>query len=113
VLEEGPCVPFPLSVSFVNPDLKGPKSTAHYMFHDVPGHGGCTVVHLKLTPSGLGKDVSLEDKVVFDDAVEERRQEADKEQINVIDNISVVGIDEDELRRLMMEREQKSSEEIQ
>jgi len=78
VLEEGPCVPFPLSASFVNPDLKGTKSAAHYTFHDVPGHGGCAVVRLKLTPSRLGKDVSLEDEVVFDDAVEERRQEADE-----------------------------------
>ena len=31
----------------------------------------------------------------------------------MIGNISVVGVDEDELRRLMMEREQKSSEETQ
>jgi len=31
----------------------------------------------------------------------------------MIGNISVVGVNEDELRRLMMEREQKSSEETQ
>ena len=36
------------------------------------------MVRLKLTPSRLGKDVSLEDELVFDDAVEERRQEADE-----------------------------------
>ena len=78
VMEEGPCLPFPLSASFVNPELKGTKSAAHYTFHNVPGHGGCAVVRLKLTPSRLGKDVSLDDEIVFDDAVEERRQEADE-----------------------------------
>lgn len=78
MVEEGPCTPFPLSASFINPDLKGTKSAAHYTFHDVPGHGGCAVVRLKLTPSRIGKDVSIEDEVVFDDAVEERRQEADE-----------------------------------
>ena len=44
----------------------------------MPGHGGCAVVRLKLTPSRIGKDISLEDEVAFDDAVEERRQEADE-----------------------------------
>ncbi len=36
-----------------------------------------------------------------------------KEQIDMIGNISMVGVDEEELKRLMMEREQKSSEETQ
>ncbi|TFK20946.1 cytoplasmic protein [Coprinopsis marcescibilis] len=76
--EQGPCTPFPLGSSFVNPEKKGTKFGAHYTFRDVPGHGGCAVVRLKLTPSRLGKDISLEDEVVFDDAVEERRQEADE-----------------------------------
>ena len=44
----------------------------------MPGHGGCAVVRLKLTPSRIGKDLSLEDEVIFDDMVEERRQEADE-----------------------------------
>jgi hypothetical protein len=78
VVEEGPCTPFPLAASFVNPELKGTKCAAHYTFHDVPGYGGCAVVRLKLTPSRLGKDISIEDEIVFDDAVEERRQEADE-----------------------------------
>ena len=75
--EQGPCTPFP-SNNFINPELKGTKFGAHYTFHDVPGHGGCAVVRLKLTPNRLGKDISLEDEVTFDDAVEERRQEADE-----------------------------------
>lgn len=36
-----------------------------------------------------------------------------KEQMDMIGNISMVGVDEEELKRLMMEREQKSSEETQ
>ncbi|KAJ2919906.1 hypothetical protein MD484_g396, partial [Candolleomyces efflorescens] len=76
LMEEGPCMP--VNANFVNPELKGTKFGAHYTFKDVPGHGGCAVVRLKLTPSRLGKDVSLEDEVAFDDAVEERRQEADE-----------------------------------
>ncbi|KAJ3512632.1 hypothetical protein NLJ89_g3412 [Agrocybe chaxingu] len=78
VLEEGPCTPFPLTPSFVNPNQTGTKAGAHYTFADVPAHGGCAVVRLKLTPSRIGKDISLEDEVLFDDAVEERRQEADE-----------------------------------
>lgn len=50
----------------------------YYAFLDVPGHGGCAVVRFKLTPASLGKDISVEDEGVFDDAVEERRQEADE-----------------------------------
>ena len=38
----------------------------------MPGHGGCAVVRLKLTPSRIGKDPSLGDEVIFDDVVEER-----------------------------------------
>jgi len=78
LLEEGPCTPYPSTPSFVNPEKKGTKAAAHYTFHDVPGHGGCAVVRLKLTPSRIGKDLSLEDEVIFDDVVEERRQEADE-----------------------------------
>ncbi len=78
VPEEGPCTPFPASSSFVNPEQKGTKSAAHYVFRDVPGNGGCAVVRLKLTPSRIGKDPTLEDEILFDDAIEERRQEADE-----------------------------------
>ncbi|KAF9527391.1 glycoside hydrolase family 63 protein [Crepidotus variabilis] len=94
--EEGPCTPFPLGPSFVNPEMKGTKSAAHYVFNDVPGHGGCAVVRLKLTPSRLGKDISLEDEVAFDDAVEERRQEADE-----FYNSLVFGPMPDDLKQIM------------
>lgn len=76
--EEGPCTPFPPTEFYVNPDKKGTKAAAHYTFDNVPGHGGCAVVRLKLTPSRIGHDLSLEDEVLFDDAIEERRQEADE-----------------------------------
>ncbi|ESK97413.1 glycoside hydrolase family 63 protein [Moniliophthora roreri MCA 2997] len=76
--EEGPCTPFPMGPSFVNPDKVGTKSAAHYVFRDVPGQGGCAVVRLKLTPLSLKKDPSIEDEGLFDDAVEARRQEADE-----------------------------------
>jgi len=96
VPEEGPCTPFPATPSFVNPEQKGTKSAAHYVFSDVPGHGGCAVVRLKLTPSRLGKDISLEDEVAFDDAVEERRQEADE-----FYNSLVFGPITDDLKQIM------------
>ncbi|KAG6808523.1 hypothetical protein H0H92_003851 [Tricholoma furcatifolium] len=76
--ESGPCTPFPPTPDFVNPEMKGTKSAAQYVFRDVPGNGGVAVVRLKITPSRLGKDPSLEDEVLFDDALEERRQEADE-----------------------------------
>ncbi|KAJ7647363.1 glycoside hydrolase family 63 protein [Roridomyces roridus] len=64
--------------SFVNPEQTGTKSAAHYVFRDVPGHGGCAVVRLKLTPLSPKKDASLINEMLFDDAVEARRQEADE-----------------------------------
>ncbi|KAJ7783099.1 glycoside hydrolase family 63 protein [Mycena metata] len=76
--EEGPCTPFPPTPHFVNPDQTGTKSAAHYVFRNVPGGGGCAVVRLKLTPLNPKKDPSLEDEILFDDAVEARRQEADE-----------------------------------
>ncbi|KAF7376117.1 hypothetical protein MSAN_00026600 [Mycena sanguinolenta] len=75
--EEGPSTPTP-TVNFVNPEKTGTKSAAHYVFRDVPGQGGCAVVRLKLTPLTPKKDPSLEDEIIFDDAVESRRQEADE-----------------------------------
>ncbi|KAF8893397.1 Six-hairpin glycosidase-like protein [Infundibulicybe gibba] len=77
-LEEGPCTPFPPTSTFINPNQIGTKAAAHYTFRDVPGHGGCAVVRLKLTPLAMKKDPSIQDEVTFDDAVEERRQEADE-----------------------------------
>jgi len=96
VPEEGPCTPFPATPSFINPEEKGTKFGAHYTFSDVPGYGGCAVVRLKLTPSRIGKDISLEDEVVFDDAVEERRQEADE-----FYNSLVFGPITDDLKQIM------------
>ncbi|KAI4526390.1 hypothetical protein K525DRAFT_189194 [Schizophyllum commune Loenen D] len=77
-VEEGPCTPFPMGPSFVNPEKTGTKSAAHYVFRDVPGNGGCAVVRLKITPLSARKDPSLVDEAIFDDNVEERRQEADE-----------------------------------
>jgi len=98
VPEEGPCTPFPasLSGSFVNPEQKGTKSAAHYVFRDVPGNGGCAVVRLKLTPSRIGKDPTLEDEILFDDAIEERRQEADE-----FYNSFALGPRTDDLKQIM------------
>ncbi|KAJ7703229.1 Six-hairpin glycosidase-like protein [Mycena rosella] len=76
--EQGPCTPFPPTPNFVNPEQTGTKSAAHYVFRDVPGQGGCAVVRMKLTPLNPKKDPSLEDEILFDDAVEARRQEADE-----------------------------------
>ncbi|KAJ7218094.1 glycoside hydrolase family 63 protein [Mycena pura] len=77
-IEEGPVTPFPPNSSFVNPEKTGTKSAAHYVFRDVPGRGGCAVVRLKLTPLNPKRDPSLMDEMLFDDAVESRRQEADE-----------------------------------
>ena len=54
-----------IAQDFVNPEKVGTKSAAHYIFHDVPGHGGCAVVRLKLTPLSPSKDPSIEDEGLF------------------------------------------------
>ncbi|KAF9501663.1 glycoside hydrolase family 63 protein [Pleurotus eryngii] len=95
-VEEGPCTPFPLSSNFVNPAKVGTKSAAHYIFRDVPGNGGCAVVRLKLTPSSAKRDPSIEDEGLFDDAIEERRQEADE-----FYNSLVFGTITDDLKQIM------------
>jgi hypothetical protein len=76
--EYGPRTPFPDLEQFVNPERKGTKAAAQYVFRDVPGNGGCAVVRLKLTPTKPSKDASLQDEGVFDDIIEERREEADE-----------------------------------
>lgn len=76
--EEGPRTPFPLASTFVNPEQRGTKSAAHYTFKDVPPNGGVAVVRLKLTPNGPEEDSSVYDEGIFDDNIEERRQEADE-----------------------------------
>lgn len=96
ILEEGPCTPFPPTESYVNLEKKGTKAAAHYIFENVPGHGGCAVVRMKLTPKRMGRDPSLEDEVLFDDAIEERRQEADE-----FYNALVFGPISDDLKQVM------------
>ncbi|KAF7793777.1 hypothetical protein EIP86_004898 [Pleurotus ostreatoroseus] len=75
--EQGPRTPFP-GPTFVNPEKKGTKAGVHYVFRDVPPRGGCAVVRLKLTPSRPAGDASIEDEGIFDDTVEERREEANE-----------------------------------
>jgi hypothetical protein len=94
--QEGPCTPFPPAASYVNPAKMGTKSAAHYVFNDVPGGGGCAVVRLKLTPVGAHKDPSIFDEGIFDDTLEERREEADE----FYDSL-VVGPISDDFRQIM------------
>ncbi|KAH9949639.1 Six-hairpin glycosidase-like protein [Amylocystis lapponica] len=94
--EEGPRTPFPQTPSFVNPAKSGTKSAAHYVFEDVPPRGGCAVVRLKLTPRTPKQDPSVEDEGVFDDTVEERREEA-----NEFYSQLVMGPISDDLRQIM------------
>ncbi|KAI0695546.1 Six-hairpin glycosidase-like protein [Cytidiella melzeri] len=95
-IEEGPRTPFPQTSSFVNPEKKGTKSAAHYVFRDVPPRGGCAVVRLKLTPLKPEEDPSIDDEGVFDDAIEERREEA-----NEFYNGLVMGPISDDFRQIM------------
>lgn len=81
---------------FVNPEKVGTKAAAQYIFSDVPGNGGCAVVRLKLTPLAPSKDPSIEDEGLFDDAVEERREEADE-----FYNSLVFGPISDDLKQIM------------
>jgi len=64
--------------SVISSEQRGTKSAAHYIFRDVPGRGGCAVVRLKLTPRSPDKDQTLEDEDVFDNDIEERREEANE-----------------------------------
>ncbi|KAI0268624.1 Six-hairpin glycosidase-like protein [Gloeopeniophorella convolvens] len=84
------------ALHFVNPDKTGTKSAAHYTFRDVPGGGGCAVVRLKLTPNKPQQDPTLEDEGLFDDAIEERRVEADEFYYNLTQ-----GYVSDDLRAIM------------
>jgi hypothetical protein len=93
--EEGPRTPFP-GPNFVNPDGRGTKAGAHYVFTDVPGHGGCAVVRLKLTPKSPQQDPTIEDEGLFDETLEERRQEADEFYSQL-----VLGPISDDLKQIM------------
>ncbi|OBZ68055.1 hypothetical protein A0H81_11924 [Grifola frondosa] len=94
--EQGPRTPFPETPSFVNPAKRGTKSAAQYVFRDVPPRGGCAVVRLKLTPRAPTQDPSIEDEGLFDDTIEERREEA-----NEFYNALVMGPITDDLRQIM------------
>lgn len=59
-------------------DLKGTKAGANYDFKHVPGKGGCVVVRVKLTPRTAAEDVSTWDEEVFDDIIDDRREDADE-----------------------------------
>ncbi|KAF8750988.1 Glycosyl hydrolase family 63 C-terminal domain [Rhizoctonia solani] len=63
---------------FVNPKNEGTKCGAQYVFKAVPPRGGCAVVRLKLTPHTPNKDPSIWDEELFDDTIDERRQDADE-----------------------------------
>jgi hypothetical protein len=63
---------------FVNPEQKGTKAAAHYVFNAVPGKGGCVVVRLKMTPNTPEEDPSILDEELFDDVIEDRRVDADE-----------------------------------
>lgn len=95
-LEHGPCTPFPPTEHYVNPEKRGTKAAAHYIFENIPGRGGCAVVRLKLTPARVERDASLEDEALFDNAIDERRQEADE-----FYNALVFGPISDDLKRVM------------
>lgn len=94
--EQGPRTPFPPTPNFVNPEKKGTKSAAHYVFENVPPRGGCAVVRLKLTPRKPSEDPSVEDEGIFDDTVEERREEA-----NEFYHGLVIGPISDDFRQIM------------
>jgi hypothetical protein len=96
--EEGPRTPFPAGPSFVNPAKKGTKSAAHYTFSDVPPQGGCAVVRLKLTPRPPSShDPTLDDEGLFDEIIENRREEADE----FYDALASPGSVSDDLKQIM------------
>ncbi|KAH9942293.1 Six-hairpin glycosidase-like protein [Epithele typhae] len=94
--ELGPRTPFPTGPSFVNPEKKGTKAAAHYVFKNVPPEGGCVVVRLKLTPHSPAEDPSIVDECIFDDNVEERREEGNEFYSGLI-----TGPTSDDLRQIM------------
>lgn len=63
---------------YVNPEKKGTKVGAHYVFEKVPPNGGCAVVRIKLTTETAEEDPSVNDDEQFDQLVEARRSEADE-----------------------------------
>ncbi|EFP74356.1 uncharacterized protein PGTG_00312 [Puccinia graminis f. sp. tritici CRL 75-36-700-3] len=86
---------------YVNPEKTGTKAGAHYVFKDVPPHGGCAVVRFKLTNQTLSQDPSISDEEKFDQHLEDRRQDADEfyARLNPGEG-SVHGLSED-LRNIM------------
>ncbi|KIY50404.1 hypothetical protein FISHEDRAFT_39502 [Fistulina hepatica ATCC 64428] len=95
-VEYGPCTPFPMASTFTNPNKVGTKAAAHYILRDVPGNGGCAVVRMKLAPRSPRKDMTLLDEGLFDDAIEERRVEADEFYDSLVE-----GYMSDDLKQIM------------
>jgi hypothetical protein len=75
--EAGDATPIP-SRDYVNPEKRGTKAGAHYIFRDVPADGGCAVVRLKLTTKTAEEDASVQDEESFDCVIEERRMDSDE-----------------------------------
>jgi len=94
--EYGPRTPFPADDCFVNPERKGTKAAAQYVFENVPGNGGCAVVRMKLTPHSAAHDAAVQDEGVFDDNVDARREEADEFYSSLI-----LGPISDDLKQIM------------
>ncbi|KAF8308384.1 hypothetical protein DL93DRAFT_2064037 [Clavulina sp. PMI_390] len=83
--------------AYVNPDKTGTKSAAHYTFRDVPGHGGCVVVRLKMTRKSPAQDPAINDEELFDMCIDERRTEADE----FYGRLAGPGVGSEDLRAIM------------
>jgi hypothetical protein len=70
--------PAPPTYQYINPAQTGTKSAAHYHFAAVPPRGGCAVIRLKLTPTSPVSDPSILDEELFDENIDQRRQDADE-----------------------------------
>ena len=70
--------PAPKWPDFINPDRKGTKFGANYVFKAVPPRGGCCVVRLKLTDKDENEDEACYDEEIFDETIQERKYDADE-----------------------------------
>lgn len=61
---------------YVNPEKRGTKAGAHYVFEKVPPRGGCAVVRLRLCRNE--NDELAGDEELFDQTIEDRRMDADE-----------------------------------
>ncbi|POW01560.1 hypothetical protein PSHT_12468 [Puccinia striiformis] len=86
---------------YVNPEKTGTKAGAHYVFRDVPPHGGCAVVRFKFTNQTLQQDPSISDEEKFDQHLEDRRQDADEFYARLNPGEGAVGGLSEDLRNIM------------